>query len=194
MKKDEIEIMLLRCVQRAIQAGNTEDCLDLGFRMDELREIRAFDVELLGKVSPRIRKPLITAIGIDKHVLQELRRYTRQAREVECTIDSLLKAGAGTSLLEDFFGLNRQEVSDRKKLLGLKTVAGRPGAKSYSKKEKGVVLDLLKSYISSTPQPDRVLPVNQSNALIGVSELTSIMINDVWKITKEYMGRGEFRW
>ena len=129
-----------------------------------IRQLAVHDV-------PRSRRSLrvIKRIEIDHEQLREVLHKTQRHCEETRTTDRLIEAGAPHRMLNHFFGLTKQELSNRRKLLNVTPSCGRPPHRQTSDKrsEELVLLDLVAQHIKGQRRENRQQPTSQCQAFIA---------------------------
>lgn len=104
-----------------LRTGQLRRCKAMGFDEDDLAALKQPD---LVSVLLNARVPWCT-VSVNRDVL---RRLLSQAEDVEqevATIDRMLRLGASTEMISNFYGLTHQEVALRRTILGLPKRKGR---------------------------------------------------------------------
>lgn len=104
-----------------LRNGQLRRCQAMGFSVNALEALK----------HPALVSVLVNAkvawcsVRVNRDVLQRLLNQVRDVeREIE-TIDRMLRLGASTEMVSDFFGLTHQEVALRRQVLGLPQRKGR---------------------------------------------------------------------
>jgi len=190
----DFQLNTLAYLQQILASGKTAELESLGIEVEGMRLIRQLAVNDV----PRTRRGLkvIKHIEIDHDQLREVLQQSRRYREETKTIDKLILASATFRLLHHFFGLTKQDVSNRRKLLNVRFSSGRPQRRRKADKrtEDMVIVDLVTQHIKRHRRENRHVPTNQCRALLKTAELTRMPVQAVWDAVEEAERRGEFLW
>ncbi len=190
----EMENDVLHFVKHQIARGESSSLLELGFSMRHLQLIKETDSIYLAQLPASRRKPFITSITICSESLEELGREVSIIRRRDNIIEKLLRANANANLMAHFFGMNRREISERRKLVGVSCAAGRPEKETITPYEKGLILQLTKDMVDNMALSMRGDPVIQCDVLLRVSDMTSKPLNTVWKVVRTQQEKNKFNW
>lgn len=190
----DFQLSTLAYLYQFLANGKTAELEALGLDVEDMRLIRQLSV---GEV-PRSRRgvKVIKRIEIDHEQLSDVLQQTRRARKEAKTIDRLIEAGAPHRMLSHFFGITKQEASNRRKLLNVQLSSGRPVARHPSDKptEDLVLIDLVREHMRCHAREHRTRSTNQCDALLQTAKYTDLPVSAIWDAVDEAEGRGEFAW
>ena len=190
----DFQLNTLAYLQQTLSSGKTAELEALGIEVEGMRLIRQLAVHDV----PRTRRGLkiIKRIEIDYEQLKDVLEQTRRHREETKTTDRLILAGAPQRMVNHFFGLTKQDVSNRRKLLNVTSSIGRPQRRQKSDKptEDLVLIDLVAQHIKRHRRENRQVPTNQVRALLKTAEFTRMPVQAVWDAVEDAERRGEFAW
>lgn len=104
-----------------LRNGQLRRCLAMGFAE---RDLDALKHPELVSMLVNARVPWCT-VTVNREVLRRLLKQVRQVEQEVAIIDRMLRAGASTELVSQFYGLTHQEVALRRAVLGLPKRKGR---------------------------------------------------------------------
>ncbi|HCB0644983.1 TPA: DUF2857 domain-containing protein [Klebsiella variicola subsp. variicola] len=107
----------------ALKQGNFRHCEALGFTFDEINALDQLSLDELFTVS-RTVAPFIS-ITVSHDVLSHLLTQARQEYRRQQQIKRAIRLGGSIALLNRYFGLTSNEVSLRRRLLGISVPYGR---------------------------------------------------------------------
>lgn len=190
----EFQLDTLLFLNRCIRNGRTDVLEEFGIDVDTMRAINQIPAQ--GMNPPRRMPKIIKSIELDPAALSEFARQACFFQQSDECITALLKAGATQRMLHHFFGLTKQDVSNRRKLLNIELTAGRPVtlASSGREDEDLVLLDLVGQHMRVHPLNERHSAIHQCEALLRTSEYTNLPVSIVWEAVEQAVTRGEFAW
>ena len=190
----DFQLSTLAYLQQILTRGKTAELESLGIEVEGMRLIRQLAINDV----PRTRRSLrvIKRIELDHELLKEVLHQTRRHRDETKTTDQLIVAGAPHRMVNHFFGLTKQDVSDRRKLLDVTSSCGRPQRRPKADRptEDRVLIDLVAQHIKRHRRENRQVPTNQCRALLKTAELTRTPVQAVWDAVEDAERRGEFAW
>ncbi len=190
----DFQLSTLAYLHQFVANGKTAELEALGLDVEDMRLIRQLSV---GEV-PRSRNGVrvIKRIEIDHDQLADVLQKTHRARAEASTIDQLIEAGAPHRMLSHFFGITKQEASNRRKLLNVHLNSGRPAMRHPSDKptEDLVLIDLVREHMRCHSREHRLLAVHQCDALLQTAKYTDVPVSAIWDAVDAAEGRGEFAW
>lgn len=104
-----------------LRNGQLRRCLAMGFAE---RDLDALKHPELVSMLVHARVPWCT-VTVNRDVLQRLLQQVREVEQEVAIIDRMLRAGASTELVSQFYGLTHQEVALRREVLGMPKRKGR---------------------------------------------------------------------
>ena len=178
-----------------VTKGHLAECLDMGFDLEALRIIRNLDLTALPRCDSRRQPGIMAGITIDNDALARLAAQLNQTAMLESVIDQLLERGASSTLLKHYFGINRQEIYDRRKLLGLPpSTRGRRMRGITTRSEERLVLHLLKKLLRGYGEQERSTALIQCQVLLQVAASSNHCVNEIWAVAEAHDQRGTFAW
>lgn len=190
----DFQLSTLAYLRQFVANGKTAELEALGIEVEDMRLIRQLSV---GAV-PRSRRMLkvIKRIEIDHDQLNEVLQQTRRARQEDKIVDRLIEAGAPHRMLSHFFGLTKQDASNRRKLLNVRLNSGRPALRQGTDKptEDLVLIDLVREHMRCHSREHRCQPIYQCDALLQTAKYTDVPVSAIWDAVEDAERRGEFAW
>ncbi|EAS1759910.1 DUF2857 domain-containing protein [Salmonella enterica] len=107
----------------ALKDGNIRHCESLGFTYDELNVINKLSMDELFILS-RASSQFIN-VTIHHEVLRQILAQTKQEIYLQQRINRAIELGGSIELLNQFFGLTSNEISARRRLVGIYISQGR---------------------------------------------------------------------
>lgn len=107
----------------ALKDGNIRHCESLGFTYDELNAINKLSMDELLILS-RASSQFIN-VTIHHEVLRQILAQTKQEIYLQQRINRAIELGGSIELLNQFFGLSSNEISARRRLVGIYISQGR---------------------------------------------------------------------
>ena len=191
----ELETQILLYAHQRLIKGQLSECLAMGFDIEALRIIRNLDLTALTRCDARYKTGIMAGITINKRSLSRLAAQLDQTARLEAVIEQLLKNGASATMVKHFFGITRQEISDRKKLLALPAnVRGRRTRHITTATEESLILHRLNTVLASYNERDRSTALIQCEALLKVAVDTNNCVNEVWDVAERHDRQGTFGW
>ena len=182
-------------VHQQVIKGHLAECLDMGFDLEALRIIRNLDLAALPRCDSRRQPGIMAGITIDNDALARLAAQLNRTAMLESVIDQLLERGASSTLLKHYFGINRQEIYDRRKLLGLPpSTRGRRTRGITTRSEERLVLHLLDRILRDYAEQERSTSLIQCQALLQVAATSNHCVNEIWVVAETHDQRGTFAW
>ena len=191
----ELEKQIVLYLHQQVANGNLRECLDMGLDLEALRIIRALDLTALPRCDSRGHAPLMANISIDNQALARLAKQLGQIAILESAIDELIEHGASSTLLRHYFGISRQEVCNRRKLLGLPPCSRGRRLRSITKRaQEHTIIQLLRKILQDHCEQERSTALIQCQALLKVAAATNHNVNDIWEIAETHDRQGTFDW
>jgi len=191
---NEFQINTLQFLSRFVRNGRTDILAELGIDVEEMRLIN----ELTSHgVHPATKMPkIISKIELDQDALAHYVRQLRVSAQSDECMCRLLLAGATYEMLNHFFGVSKQDVSTKRKLLNIDPPAGRPTNRSTTGRthEDLVLLDMVSQQVATLATNDRHSATHQCDVMLSIAELTKLSVAIVWKTVEHAVTRGEFSW
>lgn len=190
-----LEITLLAYVYQSVVSGRTTELNEMGVDVEDMRIIRQLPIMDLQRIR-RGKLKAVKKIHLDRGVLKEMLTQAARASQQDQAVNRLIEAGAHHRMLSHFFGLTKQELSNRRKLLNVSLRGRRPlGAKKLHKKiDVMVVLDLVMQHIKCHKKQHRTIATHQCDALLATAEHTNIPVSVIWDAVDTAEQSGDFRW
>lgn len=104
-----------------LRNGQLRRCLAMGFGQQDLEALK--QPELVSMLANA--KVAWCSVTVNRGVLQRLLRQVHDVGQEVAVIDRMLRLGASTEMVSQFFGLTHQEVALRREVLGLPKRKGR---------------------------------------------------------------------
>lgn len=104
-----------------LRNGQLRRCLAMGFGQQDLEALKR--PELVSMLANA--KVAWCSVTVNRDVLQRLLRQVHDIGQEVAVIDRMLRLGASTEMVSQFFGLTHQEVALRREVLGLPKRKGR---------------------------------------------------------------------
>lgn len=120
---DPINHAIIRQVMTHLRSGNIRRCLELGFRHEELNVLSQMSVESTAHLL-NMTVPFIT-ISIDHEMLARSFERVMAENERQTLIQRAINHGASIHMMMTYFGVSSEEVSARRRIMGLNVKAGR---------------------------------------------------------------------
>lgn len=114
---------VLTDVLHALKEGNIRYCEALGFTYDEMNAINQLSIDELFIVSRASAQ--FMNVTIHHEVLRQILAQSRQEVLLQQQIDRAITLGGSIELLNQYFGLSSNEISARRRLLGISISQGR---------------------------------------------------------------------
>ena len=108
---------------QALKEGNIRRCEALGFTYDELNAINQLSLDELFIVSRASAQ--FMNVTIHHEVFRQLLAQSRQEVHLQQRINRAIALGGSIEILSLFFGLSSNEISARRRLLGISISQGR---------------------------------------------------------------------
>lgn len=191
----ELEMQIVLYVHEQVTKGHLVECLELGFDLEALRIIRNLDLTALPRCDSRRQPGIMAGITIDNQALARLAAQLDRTAMLESIIDQLLERGASSTLLKHYFGINRQEIYARRKLLGLPPSSrGRRTRGITNRSEERLVLQLLDKLLQDYGEQERSTALVQCQALLQLAATSDHCVNEIWEVAEKHDRRGTFTW
>ncbi|MCL2891407.1 DUF2857 domain-containing protein [Brenneria tiliae] len=114
---------VLTDVLHALKEGNIRYCEALGFTYDEMNAINQLSLDELFIVSRAAAQ--FMNVTIHHEVLRQILAQSRQEVLLQQQINRAITLGGSIELLNQYFGLSSNEISARRRLLGISISQGR---------------------------------------------------------------------
>ncbi|MFP1816863.1 DUF2857 domain-containing protein [Lonsdalea quercina] len=114
---------VLTDVLHALKEGNIRYCEALGFTYDEMNAINQLSLDELFIVSRASAQ--FMNVTIHHEVLRQILAQSRQEVLLQQQINRAISLGGSIELLNQYFGLSSNEISARRRLLGISISQGR---------------------------------------------------------------------
>ncbi|MFE8147226.1 DUF2857 domain-containing protein [Brenneria goodwinii] len=114
---------VLTDVLHALKEGNIRYCEALGFTYDEMNAINQLSLDELFIVSRASAQ--FMNVTIHHEVLRQILAQSRQEVLLQQQINRAITLGGSIELLNQYFGLSSNEISARRRLLGISISQGR---------------------------------------------------------------------
>lgn len=162
----------------ALKDGNIRHCESLGFTYDELNAINKLSMDELFILS-RASSQFIN-VTIHHEVLRQILAQTKQELSLQQRITRAIELGGSIELLNQFFGLSSNEISARRRLVGIYISQGR--SRIPDEETDAKIWNLWKK-----KRPDNLFSLealdtmmNITEELSGNSEEESLSLTVVW--------------
>lgn len=166
-----------------LRNGQLRRCLTMGFREQ--------DLELLKH--PELVSMLVNAkvawcsVSVNRDVLHRLLRQLHDIKQEVAIVDRMLRLGASTEMVSQYFGLSHQEVAVRRDMLGLPRRKGR----------HPVLTEEQETTLWARWKPDiqaRGIPADDSLQTLlvamDVSEAMELPLAVVWSTIQQWIDQG----
>ena len=107
----------------ALKEGDIRHCESLGFTFDEMNALNLLSLDELFMLS-RAAAPFVS-VSIRHDVLHHLLTLARQEQRRQKQINRAIRLGGSIALLNQYFGLNSNDVCLRRRMLGVSVPNGR---------------------------------------------------------------------
>ena len=178
-------------VKGMVSRGEFAELEKKGLSMEVIAVINQIDLDYVDE-SKAI--DVVKQIVIDRAELDRLCGETNAVKQREKIIDALIKAGATGKFFEDFFGINRAEVANRRKLLGLATKNGRHAREKLTERQKAHIAQIVEDMASNMASEVACSSIIQCQVLLKTANLTEHSVTAIWKIIREFEAKGLFNW
>ena len=191
----ELELQIVLYAHQQVTKGRLVECLDMGFDLEALRIIRNLDLTALPRCDSRRQPGIMAGIMIDNQALARLAAQLDRTAMLESVIDQLLERGASSTLLKHYFGINRQEIYGRRKLLGLPPSSrGRRTRGITTRSEERLVLQRLDKILQDYGEQERSTAQVQCQSLLQLAATSGHCVNEIWEVAEKHDRRGTFAW
>ena len=120
---DAINHAVISQVMKHLRTGNIRRCLDLGFKHEELSLLSQMSVENTTHLL-NMTVPFIT-VNIDHDMLARSFERVQAEGERQTLIQRSIAHGASIHMMTTYFGVSSEEVSTRRRIMGVTIKAGR---------------------------------------------------------------------
>lgn len=180
---DAINHAIITQVMKHLRTGNIRRCLDLGFKHEELSMLSQMSVENTTHLL-NMTVPFIT-VNIDHDMLARSFERVLAESERQSLIQRSILYGASIHMMVTFFGIPSEEVSTRRRIMGVMVKAGRLTMPSPDASAKAWYRwkDLVK---------DSGLEVTDFNSMEGLdvmlllAEETTLSLAVIWDLLKSW--------
>lgn len=120
---DAINHAIINQVMKDLRTGNIRRCLDLGFNHDELNQLSQMPPENIMHLSSM---PVpFTTVTVNHDLLARSFERVNAECERQNLIRNALQRGASIQMMMTYFGISSEEVSTRRRIMGISLRAGR---------------------------------------------------------------------
>ncbi|MGR7122046.1 DUF2857 domain-containing protein [Klebsiella aerogenes] len=161
-----------------LKAGNIRRCEALGIPPEVIRMLRGMTLEELQCVCSS--KVSVLSFAVNSDNLLRLIDYARQECQRNETMDRALALGASIEIMHHYFGINGCDVAMRRRIAGIVVRDGREYALSDD--------DLVRvwhHWVRSSATD--LYETSSLDALMLISEETSLSLTAVWRAVREYV-------
>ena len=178
-------------VKEMVSRGEFAELEKKGLSIEDIAVINKIDLDYFddSKAANVVKK-----IVIDGCELKRLCHETKAIKEREKIINKLISAGATGKFFEDFFGINRAEVANRRRLLGLETKNGRLPREKLTERKKAHIVQIVEDMASNMTSEVACSATIQCQVLLRTANLTEHSVTAVWEIVREFEATGLFTW
>lgn len=165
----DLSFQVLRYAMEQVQNGDLNAAMDLGFTMDEIRDLEGLSMKeacRLGRLGGHFLR-----VQIDRKTYRALLQRVREDQASEAVQDDLLKQGAPRALMSELYGWSAVHYAQRRKLLELNKGCGRPLA--ATQEQEATAWSTWRAQ-SQLPLPERYLKTAQT-AGIGIATLCQLL-------------------
>lgn len=145
----------------ALKDGNVRHCESLGFTYDELNAINRLSMDELFILS-RASSQFIH-VTINHEVLRQILAQTKQEIYLQQRINRAIELGGSIDLLNQFFGLSSNEISARRRLVGISISQGR--SRIPDEKTDAQIWTMWKK-----KRPDNLFSLEALDAMMNITE------------------------
>ncbi|MFN2348852.1 MAG: DUF2857 domain-containing protein [Thioalkalivibrio sp.] len=165
----DMSFQVLRYAMERVQDGDLTAAMDLGFTIEEIRELEALSIKDLSYLS-RLGGHFLR-LEINHEIYRAMLKRVREEAASEALQDALLAHGAPRALMTRLYGWSAGHYALRRKILGLANSCGRPPQPTP---EQETCAWTTWSRHDHIPLPERYLLTAQA-AGIGISTLCNLL-------------------
>ncbi|WP_250870544.1 DUF2857 domain-containing protein [Hafnia paralvei] len=114
---------ILTQVLRALKDGNIRHCESLGFTHSELNQLNQLTMDELFCLSRSAAQ--FMSVTVQHEVLRKMLAQAKQEIFLQQRIEKAISLGGSIELLNKFFGMSSNEISARRRLMGIHIPQGR---------------------------------------------------------------------
>lgn len=166
-----------------LRNGQLRRCLAMGFGERDLEALK--HPELVSMLA-NARVPWCS-VTVNREVLQRLLKQVQDVEQEVAAIDRMLRLGASTEMVSQFFGLTHQEVALRRDVLGLPKRKGR----------HPVLTEDQETALWHRWQPERQargVTVGDATAMLlltmDVAEAMALPLSVIWAAIQQWIDQG----
>lgn len=185
MSDSPLNTAVLHQVMTHLRDGDFRRCLEFGFKEDELLRLNQLsfsDITELSRMPVRFVK-----ISINHDLLgKALGRLQEEGARAQL-IQRAIQLGASIEMLNRFFGITSEEVSARRRLLGITIKTGRP--KMPEVEELHQIWTRWQSLITKTgakPEHADANSLDSLDVMMMLAEETGKPLAVIWKLIHEW--------
>lgn len=123
MSDSALNNAVLTQVMTHLRDGNFRRCLELGFKHDELSQLNGLS---LGDIGALGRMPIrFVNVSINHDLLTRALERLHEESDRQALIGRAITLGASIQMLNELFGVSSEEVSTRRRMMGITVKSGR---------------------------------------------------------------------
>ncbi|WP_313026668.1 DUF2857 domain-containing protein [Pseudomonas lopnurensis] len=183
MTDSSLNTAVLHQVMTHLRDGHFRRCLELGFKQDELVQLNQLS---LSDISELTRMPVrFVEISINHDLLSKALGRLQEEGLRQQMIQRAIRLGASIEMLHSLFGITSEEVSARRRLMGINIKPGRPQMPDVD--EMNHLWARWQKLIAETgAKLDRSDPTAALDAMMLLAEETGKPLSIVWKLIHEW--------
>lgn len=180
---DAINHAVISQVMRHLRTGNIRRCLDLGFKHEELSMLSQMSVENTTHLL-NMTVPFIT-VNIDHDMLARSFERVLAEGERQSLIQRSIAHGASIHMMTTYFGVSSEEVSTRRRIMGVNIRAGRIPMPSAEESANAWYrwIDLSRA---SGVEPSRFDSLAALDVMLLLAEETTLSLAVIWELLRSW--------
>lgn len=180
---DAINHAVISHVMQHLRTGNIRRCLDLGFKHEELSILSQMSVENTMHLL-NMTVPFIT-VNIDHDMLARSFERVLAESERQSLIQRSIAHGASIHMMTTYFGVSSEEVSTRRRIMGITIKAGRIAMPSAEESADGWYrwIDLARS---SGIEPSHFDSLAALDVMLLLAEETTFSLAVIWELLRSW--------
>ena len=194
MKEVALEKAVIAFLHHCVSAGDLKSCEALGVDIEAMKLIRDMDPIVIDRIKLVNRSPIIKKISLCMDSLQQLNTRVKRSKRIDAVIDSLLIAGATSTLINHYFPINRQEISNRRKLLGIELPKGRPERHPIVGKNAAILLQFLSEFREEDTLRNTNDPAVKCELMLKLVAVTNQPLEEIWSAILNAEMNGTLNW
>ena len=180
---DAINHAVISQVMRHLRTGNIRRCLDLGFKHEELSMLSQMSLENTTHLL-NMTVPFIT-VNIDHDMLARSFERVLAEGERQSLIQRSIAHGASIHMMTTYFGVSSEEVSTRRRIMGVTIKAGRIPMPSEEESASAWYrwIDLARS---SGVEPSQFDSLAALDVMLLLAEETTFSLAVIWELLRSW--------